>query len=53
MPPCFFVCVAAENTPFCCLTNAGIIESHRCRYDWSNRLIAGDSLLVMNSLSEK
>ena len=29
------------------------IEFYRHRHNWSNRLIAGDSLLVMNSLLEK
>ena len=29
------------------------IEFYKHRYNWSNRLIAGDSLLVMNSLIEK
>ena len=29
------------------------IEFYKHRHDWSNRLIAGDSLLVMNSLLEK
>src|SRR5579875_3571507 len=29
------------------------IEFYRHKHDWSNRLIAGDSLLVMNSLLEK
>ncbi len=29
------------------------IEFYQHRYGWSNRLIAGDSLLVMNSLLEK
>src|SRR4030066_34250 len=29
------------------------IEFYRHRHNWSNRLIAGDSLLVMNSLMEK
>ena len=29
------------------------IEFYRHRHNWSNRLIAGDSLLVMNSLIEK
>ena len=29
------------------------VEFYRHRHDWSNRLIAGDSLLVMNSLLEK
>jgi adenine-specific DNA-methyltransferase len=37
-----------ENPP---LRNA--IEFYRHRHNWSNRLIAGDSLLVMNSLLEK
>lgn len=38
----------AENPP---LKNA--IEFYKHPHDWSNRLIAGDSLLVMNSLLEK
>ena len=29
------------------------IEFHKHRHNWTNRLIAGDSLLVMNSLFEK
>jgi adenine-specific DNA-methyltransferase len=29
------------------------IEFYKHKHNWSNRLIAGDSLLVMNSLSEK
>ena len=29
------------------------IEFYRHRHGWSNRLVAGDSLLVMNSLLEK
>ena len=29
------------------------IEFYKHKEDWSNRLIAGDSLLVMNSLLEK
>ena len=29
------------------------IEFYRHKHDWSNRLVAGDSLLVMNSLLEK
>ena len=29
------------------------IEFYRHRHNWSNRLIAGDSLLIMNSLIEK
>ena len=29
------------------------IEFYKHRYNWSNRLVAGDSLLVMNSLLEK
>jgi adenine-specific DNA-methyltransferase len=37
-----------ENPP---LRNA--IEFYRHKHNWSNRLIAGDSLLVMNSLLEK
>ncbi len=39
---------AGENPP---LRRA--IEFYRHRHGWSNRLIAGDSLLVMNSLLEK
>ena len=39
---------ARENPP---LRQA--IEFYRHRHGWSNRLIAGDSLLVMNSLLEK
>ena len=39
---------AGENPP---LRKA--IEFYRHRHGWSNRLIAGDSLLVMNSLLEK
>jgi adenine-specific DNA-methyltransferase len=39
---------AAENPP---LREA--IEFYKHRHNWSNRLIAGDSLLVMNSLLEK
>ena len=39
---------AQENPP---LRQA--IEFYRHRHGWSNRLIAGDSLLVMNSLLEK
>lgn len=38
----------AENPP---LREA--IEFYKHRHNWSNRLIAGDSLLVMNSLLEK
>ncbi len=38
----------AENPP---LRQA--IEFYRHKHNWSNRLIAGDSLLVMNSLLEK
>jgi len=38
----------AENPP---LRQA--IEFYRHRHNWTNRLIAGDSLLVMNSLIEK
>ena len=37
-----------ENPP---LRNA--IQFYRHRHNWSNRLVAGDSLLVMNSLLEK
>ena len=37
-----------ENPP---LRNA--IEFYRHRHNWSNRLVAGDSLLVMNSLLQK
>ena len=29
------------------------IEFYKHRHNWSNRLVAGDSLLVMNSLLEK
>jgi len=39
---------ADENPP---LRNA--IEFYQHKHNWSNRLIAGDSLLVMNSLLEK
>src|SRR5450756_850363 len=39
---------AAENPP---LREA--IEFYKHKHGWSNRLIAGDSLLVMNSLLEK
>lgn len=39
---------AAENPP---LRDA--IEFYRHRHGWTNRMIAGDSLLVMNSLAEK
>lgn len=39
---------AGENPP---LRDA--IEFYKHRHNWSNRLIAGDSLLVMNSLIEK
>ncbi len=39
---------AAENPP---LREA--IEFYKHKHNWSNRLIAGDSLLVMNSLLEK
>ena len=39
---------AVENPP---LREA--IEFYKHRHNWSNRLIAGDSLLVMNSLLEK
>src|SRR5580698_1404681 len=37
-----------ENPPF-----QEAIDSYRHAHGWSNRLIAGDSLLVMNSLIEK
>ena len=37
-----------ENPP---VRNA--VEFYRHRHNWSNRLVAGDSLLVMNSLLEK
>ncbi|MDR5638094.1 DNA methyltransferase [Thermosynechococcus sp. PP42] len=30
-----------------------VVEFYQHKHDWSNRLIAGDSLLVMNSLLEK
>ncbi|MBP6739278.1 MAG: site-specific DNA-methyltransferase [Leptospiraceae bacterium] len=39
---------ATENPP---LQEA--IEFYKHKHDWSNRLVAGDSLLVMNSLIEK
>jgi adenine-specific DNA-methyltransferase len=39
---------SGENPP---LRDA--IEFYKHRHNWSNRLIAGDSLLVMNSLIEK
>ena len=38
----------AETPPF-----RQAIESYRHRHNWTNRLIAGDSLLVINSLIEK
>jgi adenine-specific DNA-methyltransferase len=38
----------AENPPI-----REAIEFYRHKHNWSNRLIAGDSLLVMNSLLEK
>ena len=37
-----------ENPPL-----RSAIEFYQHRHDWSNRLVAGDSLLVMNSLLEK
>ena len=37
-----------ENPPL-----RSAIEFYRHRHNWSNRLVAGDSLLVMNSLLEK
>ena len=40
--------LAEENPP---VRNA--IEFYQHRYNWTNRLVAGDSLLVMNSLLEK
>lgn len=39
---------AEENPPI-----REAIEFYKHKHDWSNRLIAGDSLLVMNSLLEK
>lgn len=39
---------AAENLPI-----RQAIEFYKHRHNWSNRLIAGDSLLIMNSLLEK
>ena len=39
---------AEENPPI-----RQAIEFYRHRHNWSNRLVAGDSLLVMNSLLEK
>ncbi|MDE3091790.1 MAG: site-specific DNA-methyltransferase, partial [Chloroflexota bacterium] len=39
---------ARENPPM-----REAIEFYKHRHNWSNRLIAGDSLLVMNSLLEK
>ena len=38
----------AENPPF-----RQAVDYYKHRHNWSNRLIAGDSLLVMNSLLEK
>ena len=38
----------AENPPF-----RQAVDYYKHRHNWSNRLIAGDSLLVMNSLIEK
>ena len=38
----------AENPPL-----RSAIEFYQHRHNWSNRLVAGDSLLVMNSLLEK
>ena len=46
-PPSLFS-APGENPP---LREA--IDFYRHRYNWTNRLIAGDSLLVMNSLLEK
>ncbi len=40
--------VPAENPPI-----RQAIEFYKHRHNWTNRLIAGDSLLVMNSLLEK
>ena len=40
--------MAQENPPI-----RKAIEFYKHRHNWSNRLIAGDSLLVMNSLLEK
>ena len=37
-----------ENPPL-----RSAIEFYQHRHNWSNRLVAGDSLLVMNSLLEK
>ncbi|MGB8644721.1 MAG: site-specific DNA-methyltransferase [Anaerolineae bacterium] len=39
---------ARENPPY-----REAIEFYKHRHNWSNRLIAGDSLIVMNSLLEK
>ena len=39
---------AGENPPLC-----EAIEFYKHKHGWSNRLVAGDSLLVMNSLLEK
>lgn len=44
----FFFESAAENPP---LREA--IEFYKHKHNWSNRLIAGDNLIVMNSLLEK
>ena len=46
--PAFVVRRAGGNPP---LRQA--IEFYRHKHNWSNRLVAGDSLLVMNSLLEK
>ena len=43
-----FFADSAENPPF-----RQAVDYYKHRHNWSNRLIAGDSLLVMNSLLEK
>ena len=41
-------------TPYLSVKNAAeAIEFYKHKHNWSNRLIAGDSLLVMNSCSKK
>ena len=47
-PQCSLFAVPEENPPI-----RQAIEFYKHKHNWTNRLIAGDSLLVMNSLLEK
>ena len=50
LPPCKAACSSCRRKTRLC---ADAIEFYQHRHNWSNRLVAGDSLLVMNSLLEK